>query len=137
MEDNAVNIAGFLSKANRSWPKETVADDGDSLSTTTNEVVGRLEFLDDNKKARAIAEGLFARRNWPLSRGMEDCSETETNPCRSARTFVNVCRHPRYSDQGQEKNVSTLPPVRPQGGIYGSIGVGTLGQKAALTGERG
>src|SRR5918994_1306688 len=42
-QQNAMQIADFLSKANPNWPKDTLADLMKShLSTTTNEVVARL-----------------------------------------------------------------------------------------------
>jgi hypothetical protein len=42
-QQNAMQIADFLSKANPSWPKDTLADlMKKHLSTTTNEVVARL-----------------------------------------------------------------------------------------------
>ena len=42
-EQNGVEIAGFLSKANPNWPKATLEDMMKKhLSTTTNEVVARL-----------------------------------------------------------------------------------------------
>jgi len=55
-QQNAMQIAEFLSKANPNWPKDTLADlMKRHLSTTTNEVVARLN-KDCDADVRAFDE---------------------------------------------------------------------------------